>query len=149
MTAAAENMTGGFAQSLFAPGQAERILREDVRELYLWHAAEEMEHRDLAYDVFEKVSGDYPTRVLAMVLTYGIISGYVAVGTAYLMFTDREFPWAKLPKQAWDLFTQENAIGRVFLEGMIDYLRPDFHPSQHPMHQGALEYLAKFEKAAS
>ncbi|MBV6493021.1 MAG: hypothetical protein LDLANPLL_01028 [Turneriella sp.] len=149
ITAAAENMTGGFAQSLFAPGQAEKILRDDVRDLYLWHAAEEMEHRDLAYDVFLKVGGNYPTRIAGLALAYGIISAYVAVGTTYLILTDKEFPWAKLPKQAWDLFTQENAIGRVFLEGMVDYLRTDFHPSQHPMHAGALAYLANLEKAAS
>jgi predicted metal-dependent hydrolase len=26
---------------------------------------------------------------------------------------------------------------------MIDYLRPDFHPSQHPMHPDAVAYLEK------
>jgi hypothetical protein len=75
--AAAENMTAGFAQSLFAPGEAEKILREDVRELYLWHAAEEMEHRDLAYNLYQQVGGDYATRMAGMVFAYVIIAAYV------------------------------------------------------------------------
>lgn len=143
LTAAAENMTGGFAQSLFAPGQAEKIAREDVRDLYLWHAAEEMEHRDLAYDVFERVGGNYVTRIAGLAGAYGIITTYVLIGTSYLILTDKNFPWASLPKQFIDLFTQKNAIGRVFLEGMLDYLRLDFHPSQHPINPDALAYLNK------
>lgn len=143
LTAAAENMTAGFAQSLFAPGQKEKILRDDVRDLYLWHAAEEMEHRDLAFDVFEKVGGNYATRMAGLAFAYGIIATYVTIGTAYLVVTDKEFPWSKLPKQLIDLFTAENAIGRVFLEGIVDYTRIDFHPSQQPMHKDALAYLEK------
>lgn len=143
ITAAAENMTAGFAQSLFAPGEAEKILREDVRDLYLWHAAEEMEHRDLAFDLYEKVGGNYPTRMAGMAFAYGIIAAYVAAGSAYLIATDKNFPWASFPQQFVDLLTRENALGRVFLEGMVDYMRPDFHPSQHPMHPEALAYLEK------
>jgi len=141
ITAAAENMTAGFAQSLFAPGEAEKILREDVRELYLWHAAEEMEHRDLAYDLYQQVGGDYATRMAGMAFAYVIIAAYVLVGTSYLVLSDQNFPWQELPQQLVDLFTRKNALGRVFFEGMLDYLRPDFHPSQHPMHPEALAYL--------
>ncbi|MFZ5628612.1 MAG: metal-dependent hydrolase [Spirochaetota bacterium] len=143
ITAAAENMTAGFAQSLFAPGEAEKILRADVRDLYLWHAAEEMEHRDLAFDLYEQAGGGYATRMAGMAFAYGIIAAYVAVGTTYLAVADKEFPWASLPQQLKDLFTRENSLGRVFLEGMVDYMRRDFHPSQHPMHPDALAYLEK------
>lgn len=143
ITAAAENMTAGFAQSLFQPGELEKIARPDVRELYAWHAAEEMEHRDLAYDLYEQVGGDYPTRMAGMAFAYGIIAAYVAVGTTYLVLNDKQFPWATLPQQLIDLVTKENSLGRVFLEGMVDYLRPDFHPSQHPMNAEAVAYLEK------
>ncbi|MFO1526771.1 MAG: metal-dependent hydrolase [Turneriella sp.] len=143
LTAAAENMTAGFAQSLFQPGELEKIARPDVRELYAWHAAEEMEHRDLAFDVFQQVGGDYVTRMSGMAFAYGIIAAYVALGTGYLVIKDRNFPWSTLPQQLVDLFTKENSLGRVFLEGMVDYLRPDFHPSQQPMHPEALAYLEK------
>lgn len=144
ITAAAENMTAGFAQSLFQPGQLEKIARQDVRDLYAWHAAEEMEHRDLAFDVLQQQGGgSYAMRMSGMAFAYGIITAYVAVGTAYLVAKDKEFPWASLPQQLVDLFTKENSLGRVFLEGMVDYMRPDFHPSQQPMHPDALAYLEK------
>ena len=82
-------------------------------------------------------------RMSGMAFAYGIIAAYVAVGSAYLVAKDKEFPWATLPQQAIDLFTKENSLGRVFLEGMVDYMRPDFHPSQQPMHPDALAYLEK------
>lgn len=144
ITAAAENMTAGFAQSLFQPGELDKIERADVRELYAWHAAEEMEHRDLAFDVLRLVDGGgYPMRMSGMAFAYGIIAAYVALGAGYLVIKDEKFPWATLPQQLIDLFAKENSLGRVFVEGMVDYMRPDFHPSDQPMNPEALAYLEK------
>jgi predicted metal-dependent hydrolase len=63
------------------------------------------------------------------------------VGTSYLVLSDQNFPWQELQQQLVDLFTRKKALGWVFFEGMLDHLRPDFHPSQHPMHPEALAYL--------
>lgn len=143
MTAACENMTAGFAEMLFSGDTMAQILREDIRDLYAWHAAEEMEHRDIAFDLLSRVSGSYAMRMAGMVSAYGFIIAYVTLGTAYFTLKDREYNLAELPGELWNLFTRKNALGRVFIEGIIEYMRPDFHPSDVPFNEAALEYLEK------
>jgi predicted metal-dependent hydrolase len=37
-------------------------------QLLRWHAAEEVEHKAVAYDVYQAIGGDYPTRIIAMLV---------------------------------------------------------------------------------
>lgn len=142
VTAAAENMTAGFADMLFSSDQLERIRRDDIRELFKWHAAEEIEHRDLAYDLFMKVDGSYMMRMAGMSFAYGIIALYVAVGTAYFISRDKNYRLENLAADFIQMLTEEKALGRVYIEGMLDYMRPGFHPSDNPVPAIAEEYLA-------
>jgi uncharacterized protein len=143
LTSAAENMTAGFAEMLFAGDTLEKIESDEIRELLSWHAAEEIEHRDLAFDLLKEVDGTYSMRMVGMVTAYAVILAYVALGTGYFLLRDRQFSWFALPGELWDMFTRKNAIGRVFLEGMVDYMRPNFHPSDASVSLAAQSHLEK------
>ncbi len=53
-----EALTTAIARYGFATGKMER-LRSPVRELFSWHLIEELEHRTVAFDVYDHIFGDY------------------------------------------------------------------------------------------
>lgn len=143
VTAAAENMTAGFANMVFEDKELQTAVREDIRDLFMWHAAEEIEHRDLAFDLLKKVNDAYWVRMAGATVAYSIIFGYVVLGTAWFILNDKNYPWSKLPSQLVEIFTSKFGLGRLFVDGYIDYARRDFHPSDAPAHPMAGEYLGQ------
>ena len=57
-TAALEHFTATFAQLLLSSGDARALFGHDeIRNLFLWHALEEAEHKAVAFDVYNKSQG--------------------------------------------------------------------------------------------
>lgn len=54
-----------------------------VSDLFVWHGAEEAEHRTVAYDLFSTLNGSYLMRVI-MLATAPIFTYLMAAGTAQL-----------------------------------------------------------------
>ena len=69
-TVCLEHYTAIIAEQLLRePEHQARILDDATAKLWLWHALEENEHKTVAYDVYEKVSGSYAIRAGAMIPT--------------------------------------------------------------------------------
>ena len=67
LTAALEHVTAIMArQALSDPDYWASPMPPDMARLWQWHAIEEAEHKAVAFDVFEEVSGSYAWRVVAM-----------------------------------------------------------------------------------
>ncbi|MAA76189.1 MAG: metal-dependent hydrolase [Salinisphaeraceae bacterium] len=67
MTAAAEHMTALMAHYFLGNPETFDDADERIRAIYFWHAIEEIEHKAVAFDVFQKVAkGGYFVRSLAM-----------------------------------------------------------------------------------
>jgi len=67
VTAALEHWTATLAEDLLNNPSNELLQAPpEIQSLFLWHALEESEHKAVAFDVFEQVSGNYWVRVGAM-----------------------------------------------------------------------------------
>lgn len=145
-TAAAEHFTAIMAENAFRNGMLEEFAHPAMAELLLWHAAEEIEHKSVAFDVLQRVNPSYALRVAGMVVSALILAGFWLVGALYLMRQDKRLgPWPKVdpmlsrvPKER-----QERPLRKVFLPGIREYLRRDFHPSQRDNLGLARDYLTK------
>lgn len=99
--------------------------------LWRWHAAEENEHKAVAFDVYREVGGNYPERAVSMVFTTVIFWAKVLEHQARMMhregivFSAKE--WAALVDF---LFFRPGGMFRLFLH-YLDYYRPGFHPWDH------------------
>src|SRR3954462_7299700 len=87
-TAALEHFTATLAELVLSDQQTRDLFGHDeVRNLFVWHALEESEHKAVAFDVYKAVGGSERTRVMTMnFLRYGFVLGMVVQVAAGLAF---------------------------------------------------------------
>ncbi len=131
-TAALEHYTATIAECLLDKPEAQQLLGDtEVRNILLWHALEETEHKAVAFDVYRAVGGSELVRRIGFVIqTVGLI-GLVVIATVLSMLGDRA---------TYNPVRLFRSIRRLrhspFLEAdvarnLADYLRRGFHPADH------------------
>lgn len=132
-TACLEHFTALFGHALFAHVETNpAVVPEDMAELFLWHAAEEIEHKNVAFDVFQKVDdAEYSKRILLMPIATALLYFYLGVGTFMLMYQDRKYlSISKLPKQFYEFTTGLlNDLHSDLYKEYFRFFKKDFHPS--------------------
>ena len=136
MTAAAEHLTALMAETFYGEKETLQDAHPYVRSLFAWHAIEEMEHRDVAFDVMQQV-GNVPevTRKMALVLTTGLMFGFTLYRANVMLKCDGFNRTQRLKMNVrglqW-LFGKQGKL-RKMQSQYRDWFKPDFHPSQHPI----------------
>jgi hypothetical protein len=137
VTAALEHFTTLIAEDSLRDRYLDRA-HPTMRALLFWHAAEEIEHKSVAYDVLARVS---PSYALRMAVLATILLGTMA--TFYLVAQDPELGIGRIFRERRALHRRKgNALARVMWKGIRAYARRDFHPSQSDNLHLANEYLA-------
>ncbi len=119
-----------------------------TRALWMWHMLEESEHKDIAYDVYQTLNGNYALRAAGFFLAYGTILGLIPFASTLVPVFRK--PSAMLTAKFWKdarrgvaliLSPKDGVFGST--QGQIfDYLRRDFHPNDHD----TTEYLDYYKK---
>ena len=129
MTISLEHFTAIMANRFLEDEDLSEQLHPEIRELFLWHAVEETEHKAVAYDVYEATGGDYWTRAVVMLevtlffwlhmmsITWHFLK---SEGNAGIMRMARGFAW---------LLVWPGPIRRM-LPDYLAWFRPGFHPWQ-------------------
>ena len=136
MTAAAEHLTALMAETFYSHKNTLRNAHPYVRALLAWHAIEEMEHRDVAFDVMQQV-GNVPEflRKLTLVWTTGLMFGFTIyranVMLKYDGFTVLERMKMNIKGLPW-FFGRKGCMTQMSAQ-YRDWFKADFHPSQHPI----------------
>ncbi len=146
-TAALEHYTAIMAENALEHDLLQRV-HPAMREMLVWHACEEIEHKAVAYDVLQTVAPSYPLRVAGMVVATTTLVGFWFLGAAMLLRQEPNLSLRQIFSQ-FRVAMQANPLGRrVFLRGLREYLRRDFHPWQTDNWALAKAHLARIEKAA-
>jgi predicted metal-dependent hydrolase len=102
-----------------------------MASLWRWHAAEENEHKAVAFDVYQAAGGSYSVRVVTMFITTVIFLAYVVLQQIRMMWVDgclfslRE--WQQLGRFMFvDPGTMRGILPLYFV-----YYRRSFHPWDH------------------
>ena len=90
MTAALEHYTAALAETLLTDERAQALLGgTEVRNMLLWHALEESEHKAVAFDVYRAAGGSERMRIRVMrLVTVGFLARVVWY-TTLSMLRDR------------------------------------------------------------
>ena len=115
-----------------------------MMDLLRWHGAEEVEHRSVAYDLYQHVCGSWPLRAATAQVVFPVLLALVMDGTRVLVTQDPSAGrWrpvggyldgmrrGRLPDLLW-----------LGLQGPR-YLRPGYHPSKEGDLSLAMDYIAR------
>jgi len=129
-TAATEHFTAIFADWLLRYPQALEGAEPRLQTLWLWHSAEESEHRNTAFDLYQALGGSHEWRIKVFKYITATFLYDVLRQTVRNMWHDGSlFHWRSLRSAATMLFGPDGLI-RSNYRLWRNYFAPDFHPSQ-------------------
>lgn len=138
-TVALEHYTAILAEHALATDLLDRA-DPRMRALLSWHAAEEIEHRSVAFDVLKEIDPSYALRMAGMAMGTACLLGFWVLATGSLLAQEKNIPGKKLRRDM--LFGSSRMRKHLpFWKGLREYLRPDFHPSDHDTDHLAHAYL--------
>ena len=128
-TAALEHFTATLAELLLTSPEVRALFgHEGVRDLFLWHALEESEHKAVAFDVYKTVGGSERTRVVTMrILRYGFVGGLAAQVFLSVLGDRATYRRGNL-RRSWRRVRRSPLLTREMWDRLKEYERPDFHP---------------------
>jgi uncharacterized protein len=130
LTAALEHFTAALAEGLMTEPELESVIEHDgVRNLFLWHALEESEHKAVAFDVFRAVDGSERWRVWTMKFLRPGFVVWTALHTGLSLAGDPAARKRGALRRSWKEFRKSNLLSKALWAQLKDYDRPDFHPN--------------------
>lgn len=138
VTVALEHMTAALAETALTEPFLDHA-HPRMQTLLRWHAAEEIEHRSVAFDVLQEVDPRYWVRMMGMVFGFAVLMFYWRSGTRMLLRQDGA---------SRDQLRREKAEAkargqdrRAAFRSLFRYMKPGFHPDQADTDELAREYL--------
>ena len=104
---------------------------EEMTRMLQWHAAEEIEHKSVAFDVLKEVDDSYLLRIKGMILASLDLTFYVGMGQIIFMSQDKTIKLEELPSHLFRFIKKTTPIFKGILANVADYFRPDFHPNDN------------------
>jgi uncharacterized protein len=138
-TAAAEHYTAILAEGALASSLLD-VAHPEMRRLLLWHAAEEIEHKSVAFDVLRAVNPSYAVRMAGLLLATVTLTASWIAGAAMLLRQDR-ISLRDLGRQLAEARRRHPILRKVFVRGLRDYVRPRFHPTDNDNSAVAARHL--------
>ena len=126
-TAGAEHLTAILAEKVLQ-GWALDNADPQIKELWLWHATEELEHKSVAFDVYTQVGGSFKMRITMMRLTTFYFLFDALSNTLRMLSHDKQlWKWSTF-KSGCQFFFGKEGILRTLWPEYKTYFKEDFHP---------------------
>lgn len=129
-TAATEHFTAFLADYLLARPQALQGAEPRLRDLWLWHASEESEHRCTAFDLYRACGGSEPWRRRLFWMVSLTFATDLLRQTLNNLWHDGSWWRPSTWVSAWRLLLGHGGLVRECFGPWRRYLREDFHPGQ-------------------
>ena len=128
-TAALEHLTATLAELVLRNEEIRTLMGADaVRDLFVWHALEESEHKAVAFDVYRAVGGGERLRVWTMnFFRFGFVLG-MGLSVVISLLGDRATYRRGNLRRSWRRFKSSPILDPALWARLKDYNRSDFHP---------------------
>jgi predicted metal-dependent hydrolase len=131
-TAALEHFTATLAELVLTSEETrEQFGHHGMRDVFVWHALEECEHKAVAFDVYQAVGGTNRMRVVTMNIFRFAFVAAVSLMVIGSLLRDRETYRRGVLRQSFKRFRKSPVVSREIWRKLKDYNRPDFHPDDY------------------
>ena len=137
ITAAYEHCTAVFADGTLRYGSWFDAAEPRMRTLWRWHAAEETEHRAVAFDLYQALGGNYRWRVRWYLYVLVLFAMDATRQTVLNLWRDNTlFKLGTWWSAATFLLGRDGMVWRC-TRPLLQYFRRDFHPDQELLQPAA------------
>ena len=143
ITVAIEHFTAVLAELLLSSDSVMNKADPAMRDLWRWHAAEEMEHKSVAFDVYRAVGGSESLRIAVMKRASFFIGLELMRALLYILRKDGQLLNVKLWRSGIvGLFGKQGAFSGG-LSPYKDFYVQGFHPWQQDTRQLLVDWAAE------
>ena len=127
MTCGVEHLTAILADKILK-GWMLCNVEPKIRSLWEWHAAEELEHKSVAFDVYMDIGGNYKARKRTLrIFTVNFLLDLLA-NTTYMLRKDKKlWKWSTL-KSGLNFLLAKGGVLREMRSDYLMYFDSGFHP---------------------
>ncbi|MCW5829798.1 MAG: metal-dependent hydrolase [Deltaproteobacteria bacterium] len=131
VTVALEHLTATLADIILNDPETAARMDAEHRKLLLWHAAEETEHKSVAFDVYNATGGGFLRRTVLMIGATGFLVAATTGVAAVLLWRDGELLRLRNFSSLYNLFFGSPGLIRKGAREYLRYFRRDFEPWGH------------------
>lgn len=151
IVAAVEHFTCVLGKWILEADALDRAKADPVLlDLFRWHGAEEVEHRNVAHDLHAHLGGSFVSRQLWMFVVWPLIVWLFAYGTRTIARQDPSLSRARGFFSIWRNSERRGLLPTIASVGasFLRYFNPWYHPDHEANTQEALDYLARSPAAS-
>lgn len=137
VTAFLEHLTATGAHMLFMEPKIANLMHPEMLRFWRWHAAEELEHKAVAFDLFRAVGGGYLLRVFSAIAAILLLAGPFNKIARRMIKDD---PTRITP----EMRQRVRAINRTVMGPQLRMIGQYFKPGFHPWQGNDEEYLKQW-----
>jgi predicted metal-dependent hydrolase len=150
ITAGLEHYTALLAEVAFENENEFKHLPDEMRHLLFWHAAEEIEHKSVAFDLLSKMSDSQLIKNTGFTMASLMLFFYAVGGQLYFTVQDEESSVSDWPAEFLDFAESLGSpMAKKFLTNIMAYYKSDYHPSQLNNDHFAVDFFSKHERYQS
>ncbi len=126
-----EHFTALLAEQLLTDEAFRAEADAELITLWQWHALEELEHKAVAYDVYESVGNSQAERAVATVASLAVLLPMLGITWSWMVYKEGQLGNLKDNLAGLNmLFGRRGFVTRI-LPRMPEFLGKRFHPRQH------------------
>lgn len=129
LTAAAEHYTATIAGIVLTTPELLEDMHPTMKKLIIWHSAEEVEHRSVAFDTMDAVGVTIFMRRIAFIMT-SIDMFIWSTLTSFMLLRQDKISLFKSFRYKRQYNRQFKGLNSRMRRSLLAYLKKDFHPSQ-------------------
>jgi predicted metal-dependent hydrolase len=126
-----EHFTALLAEQLLTDDAFQRGADPEMIKIWQWHALEELEHKTVAYDVYETIGNSHGERVVAAIASAIVLLPTLGVTWALMLYRDGCLGNLKDNARGMGvLFGRQGFVTKI-LPRLPEFIAKDFHPKKH------------------